>query len=306
MSNITNAVINIPPIGRDQRIGSVFSHVFSIMFQTEQTDYNTANEIIWNFKGCTFLHPFFLAALSVLKSRYGNRIKSRNILIESYFNLVYFHAPLVIGDDHDDRIWARYHNKTYLPICQFNPMSEASSRYAQQLVQNTLKVQIGSHLKLHSVLSLLLGELIDNITDHAHSDKGYIFCQYMSRERMLYVFISDTGRTIYSSYASDRRYMDQLTNKESSALSLALSGKSTKNRPDNENRGYGISKSRKLLVDGLNGEFFMLSGGAFFRHDSNNEVLVDLPETVRWDGTVILLKIPTSIPDNLDIYRYIS
>lgn len=276
------------------------------MFQTEQTDWNQGHDIIWDFKKCTFLHPFFLGALSVLKSRYGDRIITRNIVMGSYFDLVYFHSPLVIGAEHDDSIWNHYNTRTYLPICLFDPHNETSTRQAQQLVQNTVKAQIGAHPKLHSVLSLLLGELIDNITDHAHSDKGYLFCQRIPRENMLYVFISDTGHTIYSSYASDSRYKDLLTNRESSALSLALSGKSTKNRPDNENRGYGISKSRKLLVDGLGGEFFVLSGGAFFRHDRQNEVLVDLPETVRWDGTVVLLKIPTKIHENLDIYRYIS
>lgn len=302
----TNAVITIPPIGRDHRIGSVFSHVFSVMFQTEQTDRNTVHDIIWDFKDCTFLHPFFLAALAVLKNRYGNIIKPQNIAIKSYFDLVYFHSPLVVRDNHDDSIWQHYHYRSYLPICLFNPQSKSSTRHAQELVQNTVKAQIGAHPKLHSVLSLLLGELIDNITDHAHSDRGYLFCQRIPRENMLYVFISDTGHTIYSSYASDARYADKLTNRESSALSLALSGMSTKNRPDNENRGYGISKSRKLIVDGLNGEFFVLSGNAFFRHDRQDEVLVDLPETVRWDGTVVLLKIPTIIPEDLDIYKYIS
>ncbi len=123
---------------------------------------------------------------------------------------------------------------------------------------------------------------------------------------MLYVFICDTGHSIYSSYATDDRYVEILTTAESSALKLALSGKSTKNRPENENRGYGISKSREIIINGLGGEFFILSGGAFFRHDINGETLVDLPESIRWNGTVVLLKIPTIIPKDFDIYNHIS
>lgn len=33
--NEYNAIVLIPPIGRDARIGSVFNHIFSIMYQTE-------------------------------------------------------------------------------------------------------------------------------------------------------------------------------------------------------------------------------------------------------------------------------
>ena len=81
---------------------------------------------------------------------------------------------------------------------------------------------------------------------------------------------------------------------------------STKDRPENENRGYGISRSRKLIVDGLGGEFFLLSGSAFARHDANGETVVDLPEDLRWNGTAVLLKIPSSVPHNFCIYDYIS
>lgn len=123
---------------------------------------------------------------------------------------------------------------------------------------------------------------------------------------MLYVVICDTGRSIFASYASDERYSDLLNNRESSALLLALRGKSTKDRPENENRGYGISKSRELIISGLGGEFFILSGSAFVRYDVNGESVADLPRDLRWNGTIVLLKIPTDIPNNFDIYKYIS
>jgi hypothetical protein len=100
--------------------------------------------------------------------------------------------------------------------------------------------------------------------------------------------------------------MEQLDNSESSALLLALSGKSTKNRPESENRGYGISKTRELVVNGLGGEFFLLSGSAFARHDAGGEIIADLPGDLRWNGTIALLKIPTVMPPQFNIYNYIS
>lgn len=308
MNNSINPIIVIPAASREEHIGSVFNHVFSVMFQTEQTDINRAGNIVWDFSGCTFLHPFYLAALSVLKFKYQGRITCQGAkpLIKSYFDIVYFADPLVVTEGCDrDGISRKYSEKTYLPICVFNP-KDKSSIIAQELVQHIVKNQLRGSTDIFGILSLLLAELIDNITDHSHSPNGFIFCQRIPKEGNLYVFIGDSGRSIYSSYAADPRYSGMLSTAESSALALALQGKSTKNRPENENRGYGISKSRSLIVEGLKGEFFILSGGSFYRHDPQGETLVDLPDAIRWDGTVVLLKIPTAIPREFNIYDYIS
>lgn len=307
--HINTAVsVLIPSANIDTHIGSVFNHVFKVMFQTEQTEIVNGRFIEWDFKDCRFLHPFYLAALSVLKTRYGETIRCTNLqsAIRSYFEIVFFDTPLVIDAiNNKDSLWDKYEDKTYLPICVFNPKDKSSIR-AQELIQEAVKRQIGHNNPVHRILSFLLGELIDNITDHSHSENGYLFCQRIPSENMLYVFICDTGHSIYASYAADDRYAKMLDMEESSALKLALSGKSTKNRPENENRGYGISKSREIIINGLGGEFFILSGGAFFRHDINGETLVDLPESIRWDGTVVLLKLPTIIPKGFNIYNHIG
>ncbi|MCD8292002.1 MAG: hypothetical protein LUC91_10950, partial [Prevotella sp.] len=60
-----------------------------------------------------------------------------------------------------------------------------------------------------------------------------------------------------------------------------------------------------VLVEGLHGSFFMLSGGAFHRHDSNGSVYVKLPPSIQWNGTVILMKIPVNIPSDFDYNKYI-
>lgn len=301
------AVVRIPPIGRDARIGSVFNHIFSIMYQTEQTYTGNGHGVVWDFSQCRFLHPFFLGALSVLKQQYGDIVKVSEInnKIAGYLDTVYFHSPLeIMPSDNDYSVWERYNGKTYLPICVFRPKDNSSVK-AQELVQRSIRQQLSQNNGVHGVLSLLLGELIDNITEHSKSDEGYLFCQSIPREKVLYVMICDTGRSIFASYASDDRYAESLTNLESSALLLALRGKSTKDRPENENRGYGISKSRKLIIEGLGGEFFILSGSAFVRYDGNGEAVADIPGDFRWNGTIVLLKIPTEIPADFNIYKYI-
>lgn len=302
-----NAIVPIPPIGREARIGSVFNQIFSIMYQTERTDVSGGRKVLWDFSDCRFLHPFFLGALSMLRRQYGDMVETQGIKpeIAGYLDIVYFHSPLEIGaGGNDDSIWERYRSKTYLPICVFHPGDESSIK-AQELVQRTLKRQLARDSKVHTVLSLLLGELIDNITEHSDSLEGFLFCQSHPRDGSLYVLIGDTGRSIYASYAADERYVDLLTSLESSGLMLALSGKSTKDRPENENRGYGISRSRRLLVEGLGGEFFILSGSAFVRHDRGGESIADIAGELRWNGTVVLMKIPMEIPADFDFYKYI-
>ena len=93
-----------------------------------------------------------------------------------------------------------------------------------------------------------------------------------------------------------KKYLDEISGSEVKALTFANEGRSTKNLPNAENRGYGISSSKKMLVDGLHGSFFMLSGGAFHRHDSNGSVYVKLPPNIYWNGTIILMRIPVEVP----------
>ena len=83
-------------------------------------------------------------------------------------------------------------------------------------------------------------------------------------------------------------------------------GNSTKDRPEAENRGFGISKSREMVVDGLGGAFFMLSGTAFYRHDENGGKIVNIPEEYRWNGTIALIRIPLAAPDGFDYYKYVE
>lgn len=91
------------------------------------------------------------------------------------------------------------------------------------------------------------------------------------------------------------------------AIKNASIGVSTKNLPEAENRGYGIVTSKKMLTEGLGGQFFVFSGGAFYRKDSENDSIVGLPANIKWDGTVVLLRISiakTVILNILISWRY--
>lgn len=307
MNDMPNPIVFIPPVDREIRIGSVFNDIFSIIYQTEQTDTSNGRYIEWDFSRCDFLHPFYLGILSILKKQYGDSVKITNVkpTIKHYLEIIYFHEPLeILPDDNDSSIWCRYEAKSYLPICRFNPYNNSSTK-AQELVQNAIRRQQNLNKGAYEVLSLLLAELVDNITEHSHSKDGYLFCQYRQSEKTLNVLICDTGQSIFSSYALNEHFSDSVTNLESSALLLALKGISTKDLPNAENRGHGISKSINLIVKGVGGEFLILSGAAFARYDKHGETIVDLPGDLRWNGTAILLKIPVGISRDFNVYDYI-
>ena len=113
----------------------------------------------------------------------------------------------------------------------------------------------------------------------------------MNQQGYIHICLADDGITVYGSYIRAKKYLDQIDS-EAEALKMANDGYSTKDLPAAENRGYGISTSKDMLVNGLGGAFFMLS--------------VNLPETIRWNGTVILMKIPVKVRDGFRCIDYIS
>lgn len=100
-------------------------------------------------------------------------------------------------------------------------------------------------------ISYFLSELIDNIYEHSGSPDGYLFSQYFEREQCINLCIADQGITIPGSYKRSNLYQQEIDNDPAEALRLANEGRSTKNRPETENRGYGISTSKRMLVEGL-------------------------------------------------------
>lgn len=73
-----------------------------------------------------------------------------------------------------------------------------------------------------------------------------------------------------------------------------------------ENRGYGISTSKRMLVEGMKGAFFMLSGGAFHRYENGTNDYIDLAGQFYWHGTIILLRIPTKTPEGFNYIDYLE
>lgn len=155
-------------------------------------------------------------------------------------------------------------------------------------------------------LTYLLDELICNIQQHAQTDKGYAYTMYNKESDCIEIIIADYGITIYGSYVAAQKHLDKLGDSDADALNLAQNGYSVKNLPDTENRGYGISSNMKMVTEGLHGEFAVLSGNALLLHMTSRREILALPSEIDFKGTMIMVRIPVQVPNDFNLYDYIS
>ena len=201
----------------------------------------------------------------------------------------------------------KYSRKTYIPIVSFpNGTTRTQMDCRNEILsaaENLIVQRLNIPTNIRNGLTYLIGEAVDNISEHSQSQRGYIFMQYYPNKSYLDVCIADNGITILGSY---RKIPEKGIVTDAEAIRWASAGISTKNVPGAENRGYGIGTSKKMLVNGLGGEYFILSGGAFHIKNQSRDHYVTLPPTLRWQGTIIALRIPFHKKDDFNYINYIE
>jgi len=143
-------------------------------------------------------------------------------------------------------------------------------------------------------------EIIDNITEHADTPKGYFIASW--NNETVTVCIADGGKTIYGSYLD--KQIDGIGN-DQIALHAAVSGVSTKNRPGAENRGFGISTSLDMIIRGLDSSMIILSGKGLLIRNSERNDFTELPEPIYMPGTLVCFTVPVR-KTGFTIYDYIG
>jgi anti-sigma regulatory factor (Ser/Thr protein kinase) len=300
-----NKTIRIPNVDEEKRIGFSFNYLLKVISETEAAD-----SVLWDFTDVSFLHPFFLAPLAIYKNTTDKDIKCVYISLrmQSYLNGICFDRMLHFADEERENIETimnKYADQSFVPLCSF-AMTNANKDVFGSLLQQVIMKQANIGKGGSSSLSYLISELLDNIYEHSCSENGYVFSQYLEKEGMIDLCIADQGITIYNSFRKAGLYQKEIDGKEIEALKLANEGYSTKNRPEAENRGYGISTSKEMLVIGMKGGFFMLSGGAFHRYENGANDYIDLKNVFSWKGTIILMRIPVKLPTGFNYIDYLE
>lgn len=245
------------------------------------------------FQNSVFVTPIFILPLlvyvngckKVISFKYSNnyldtiRFGSGGLKPEELESLAF----------HD--LMEKYSLKTYIPIISF-PTNLKFTRERNEIlstIENLLSRQVHAKPNVSAGLKYLIGENIDNIIEHSESVRGYIFSQAYPTKKYLDICIADNGVSLLGSY---NKMKENLYTNHLSAMKAANLGVSTKNLPDAENRGYGIITSKKMLVDGLYGNFVMLSGNALFLKSKSINQFSELPDIATWKGTIIAMRIP--------------
>ena len=65
--------------------------------------------------------------------------------------------------------------------------------------------------------------------------------------------------------------------------------------------GAGFDEGQKAVF-----AYFMLSGTAFYRQEAKGVYVMNVPEVYRWNGTIILLRLPLETPKGFEFYDYVE
>lgn len=184
----------------------------------------------------------------------------------------------------------KYASKTYIPIIDFAAGRNSDAKEAvSSIVENMIIRQLSIQSNVANGLKYMIDETLDNISEHSESDRGYIFAQAYPTKGFLDVCIADRGVSLLGSY--EKLPGNEIVS-DMEAIKAANRGLSSKNLPDAENRGFGIRTSKQMLIQGLGGQYLMISGSSLYIKTRNIDSFYSMPQALRWNGTIVALRIP--------------
>ncbi|MCQ2129681.1 MAG: hypothetical protein MJZ08_09670 [Bacteroidaceae bacterium] len=184
-------------------------------------------------------------------------------------------------------------------------LDESSSLSAMHEIEAKLDGQSINIQSIRMSTSYLLDEIICNMQQHSQAKEGYVYAKVNEETQTVDLLMADAGIGIYGSYVNAQKHTDLIGNSDAEAINIAKDGYSTKNLPNAENRGYGISSNIKMVVEGLGGQFCIFSGSALFLATPESKKILSLPDIIDWKGTMVIVRIPCEKPSDFNFYDYI-
>lgn len=264
--------------------------VVRIMSQVEKSSHDDLVEL--DLSQTQFITPVFALSLLLYASRCGRQVTCCNI--PPYLSTIALGNGGLKSDSMRRTeflaIMERYSRKTYIPIVDFPATSNIDEKEAMSsIVEDIIVRQLNIRQNVASGLTYMIEETLDNIIEHSGANRGWLFAQSYPQLGFLDLCIADNGVTLLGSY---QRVADNEISSDLEAIKAANRGISSKNRPAAENRGFGIRTSKRMLVDGLGGQYMMISGGCIYLKTPKQENVYNVPGGLRWNGTLVALRIP--------------
>ncbi len=120
-------------------------------------------------------------------------------------------------------------------------LDEQSTNQVLRRIEQQLCNECNLYPQLSQSVSYLLDELTCNMQQHSCANEGMIYANFSNDS--MEIVLADHGISIYGSYVHAQKYLDLIGNSDAEAVGLAKDGYSTKDLPNAENRGYGISSN---------------------------------------------------------------
>ena len=277
------------------------AQVVKIMAEANSSD---DNDLTIDFSNAKFVSPVFVLSLIVYLARCGKNVSIINI---NDYLLTIGMQNFGVRADHMRMtqfiaFLESFSKKTYIPIIVFPADSNNDNKEAiSSVVENKIINQSNIASNVAQGIKYMISEILDNITEHSESPIGYIFAQAYPQKGYLDICIADQGISLLGSYKKvpGNEILDDVE-----AMKAANRRISSKNRPEAENRGYGIWTSKRMLVEGLGGQYLMVSGNSAFHKGHNFDRIFCLPKGLRWNGTLVALRIPTNQNAKFKYYYY--
>lgn len=284
---------------KDDRLIDGLTPVVRIMNQIENS---REQEVTIDFSDTRFISPVFALSLIVYISRCGKQILFNNV--PDYLELIRLSNGGIKPDEMRQTEFLaaleKYASKTYIPIIDFAAGRNSDAKEViSSIAENMIIRQLNIRSNVANGLKYMVDETLDNITEHSDSDRGYIFAQAYPTKGFLDVCIADRGINLLGSYM---KLPDNEISSDMEAIKAANRGLSSKNLPDAENRGFGIKTSKQMLIQGLGGQYLMISGSSLYIKSRNLDSFYAMPHGLRWNGTIVALRIPY----HSDIFNYID
>ena len=274
---------------KDDRLIDGLTPVVRIMGMIDES---IDQEVTIDFSETRFVSPVFALSLIIYLTRCGKQVSFYNV--SEYLERI----GLGYGGIKPDQMrqteflaeLEKYALKTYIPIINFAAGRNSDAKeVVSSIAENLIIRQLDINTNVAYGLKYMIDETLDNITEHSESDRGYIFAQAYPQKGFLDVCMADRGIALLGSY---EKLPDNEIASDMEAIKAANRGLSSKNLPNAENRGFGIKTSKQMLIQGLGGQYLMISGSCFYIKSRNLDSFYEMPHGLRWNGTIVALRIP--------------
>ena len=184
--------------------------------------------------------------------------------------------------------------ESFLPINHFSNKDDVNEQISKisKHIENKVDKNFGFSI------NYLLAELSDNIEQHSQFTQASIMTQYYPDKKYIDVGIFDNGISIPALFEKKGlKFSD-----DCDAIKKAIEGVSTK---EEQGRGFGLRTSKNLVLEGLNGEMYILSRkGALILNPKNKEKSQELMKNAL-KGTLIYMRF-SAPKKGLNIIEYVE